>query len=77
MRELVEFIAKSLVENKDAVEVSIEEEGRNKVLNVRVDDSEIGKLIGKQGKIANSIRTLLRAASSDEERFVLNIGNLN
>lgn len=77
MKELVKFITESLVENKEAVDVSMQEEGKNKVIYVKVDDSEIGKLIGKQGKIANSIRTLLRSVSTDDERFVLNIGDTN
>ena len=61
MKEFLEFIAKNLVDKPDAVHVEeIEEEGRIKY-KVYVDDDEIGKIIGKTGKTAKSIRTLLTA----------------
>ena len=58
MKELVEYIVKSLVENPDKVKVSTEEESEKvTILNIEVDSNDLGKVIGKGGKIANSIRT--------------------
>lgn len=61
--ELTEFLVKSLVKNKDLVEVNIAEENNFKIIQVLVDSSDIGALIGKNGTIANSIRTIIQASS--------------
>jgi predicted RNA-binding protein YlqC (UPF0109 family) len=70
MKELVEFIARSLVDNPDDVQVTeIEEEG-SIIIELRVAPDDMGKVIGKQGKIAKSIRTLTKAAAAKEGKRV-------
>ena len=56
MRELVEVIAKALVDEPDSVVVTEKKEGKTIVIEVRVADSDMGKVIGKQGRIAKAIR---------------------
>lgn len=71
MKELVEFIAKSLVDNPNEVEVREIEGERSIILELRVASEDMGKVIGKQGKIAKSIRTLTRAAATKEGKRVV------
>ena len=71
MKELVQYLAKALVNNPDAVEVK-ETEGENAlVLEVKVAKEDLGRIIGKQGRTAKSIRTLLNAAASRTNRKVV------
>jgi uncharacterized protein len=62
MKELVEHIAKALVDNPDDVSVSVKESGQSVVLELRVAPGDLGKVIGKQGRTARSFRTILNAA---------------
>lgn len=71
MKELVEYIAKSLVDNPDAVEVREIEGERSIILELRVAPEDMGKVIGKQGKIAKSIRTLTKAAGAKQGKRVV------
>ena len=71
MKELVEVIAKSLVENPDAVTVTKREEDRAIIIELRVAQSDMGKVIGKQGRIAKAIRSVVKAASAKETKKVL------
>ncbi|MCU0343117.1 MAG: KH domain-containing protein [Ignavibacterium sp.] len=75
MKEFVEFIAKQLVDNPDGVVVEEKlAEEKKIVLSLRVEANDIGKVIGKQGKTAQAIRTLLTAISAKEgKRAVLEI----
>ena len=68
MKELVEVIAKALVDNPDAVSVTEKEEGEETVLELTVDSSDMGKVIGKQGRIAKAIRSVVKAAASREDK---------
>jgi len=71
MKELVEHLAKSLVDNPDAVEV-IETQGETaSVLELKVAKQDLGRIIGKQGRTAKSIRTILNAAASRVNRKVV------
>ena len=70
MKELVEVIAKALVDNPDAVSVTEKEEGEETVLELTVDPSDMGKVIGKQGRIAKAIRSVVKAAASRENKQV-------
>ena len=71
MKEVLELIAKSLVDNEDAVSV-IEVEGEDSViLELRVAEGDMGKVIGKQGRIAKAIRTVVKAAASRENKRVV------
>ncbi len=62
VKELVEQIAKSLVDNSDEVSVTEEQEERSTVLELRVAQEDLGKVIGKQGRTARAVRTILTAA---------------
>ncbi len=62
MKELVEAIAKALVDNPDQVQVRAVEGEQVTVLELRVDPTDLGKVIGRQGRTAKSIRTILGAA---------------
>lgn len=64
MKELVEYIARSLVDKPEEVEVIETENERSVILEIRVAPEDMGKVIGKQGKIAKSIRTLTKAAAA-------------
>ena len=71
MKELVEVIAKALVDNPDEVVVSEKEEGRNVIIELHVAQSDMGKVIGKQGRIAKAIRSVVKAAASKENKRVV------
>ncbi len=71
MKELVEVIAKSLVENPEQVTVTQREDDRAIIIELRVAQSDMGKVIGKQGRIAKAIRSVVKAASSKETKKVL------
>ena len=64
MKQILETIIKSIVENEDAVSINEKEEADRIVFEVKVAESDMGRVIGKQGKIANSIRTLMKALAS-------------
>lgn len=70
MKDLVEVIAKALVDNPDEVVVTEKEEGRNIVVELHVAQSDMGKVIGKQGRIAKAIRSVVKAASSKDNKRV-------
>ena len=71
MRELVEFLARALVEDPDSVQVEELEENGDLVLEISVGGDDLGRLIGKGGRVANAIRTVVKAASTRAERRVL------
>lgn len=71
MKELVHYLAKSLVNNPDAVEVKETEEEAASILELKVAKEDLGRIIGKQGRTAKSIRTLLNAAASRTNRKVV------
>ena len=66
MKELVEVIAKALVDNPSEVVVSEKKDGRNIMIELHVAPSDMGKVIGKQGRIAEAIRSVVKAASTRE-----------
>lgn len=71
MKELVEVIAKSLVEFPEEVVVTEKQSGKNTVLELKVAPSDMGKVIGKQGRIAKAIRAVVKAAASKEDQKVV------
>lgn len=71
MRELVEFLVRALVEHPDQVEVEEFDEYGDLVLEVTVADEDLGRVIGRGGRIANAIRTVARAAGSRDDRKVI------
>ena len=70
MVELVKYIAKSLVEKPEAVDVREVEGEESITIELRVDPDDMGKVIGKQGRIAKSIRTVVKAATAKNEKPV-------
>ena len=74
MKELVEVIAKSLVDDPDAVVVTEKENEKEIVVELSVAPADMGKVIGKQGRIAKAIRSVVKpAASKDDKKVVLEI----
>ncbi len=71
MKELVEVIAKALVDDPDSVVVNEREDKKTTILEVHVADSDMGKVIGRQGRIAKAIRTVVKAASSKCDKKVV------
>jgi hypothetical protein len=71
VKELVEYIARSLVDSPEEVQVTEVDHERSTVLELRVAADDMGKVIGKQGKIAQSIRTLTKAAAAKEGKKVV------
>lgn len=63
MKELVEWIVKSLVRDPDAVEVTVVRKGSMEIYQVHVAPEDMGKVIGRQGRIANAIRTVVKAGA--------------
>ena len=70
MRELVEVITKALVDDPESVVVTERAEKKTTVLEVKVADSDMGKVIGKQGRIAKALRCVVKAASFNENQRV-------
>jgi predicted RNA-binding protein YlqC (UPF0109 family) len=68
MEELVRFIAKNLVDEPDSVKVESREEGDTVVISLSVAPGDMGKVIGRQGRIAKAIRTVVKAASVREDK---------
>ena len=66
MKDLVEVIAKALVDNPDEVVVTEKKDGRNIMIELHVAPQDMGKVIGKQGRIAKAIRAVVKAASTRE-----------
>jgi predicted RNA-binding protein YlqC (UPF0109 family) len=74
LKELIEYIAKALVDNPDQVKVSEIEGEKTSVIELSVSKDDLGKVIGKQGRTARAMRTILSAASTKvKKRAVLEI----
>ena len=71
MRELVETIAKALVEHPDEVKKKKKASGRSILIELKVAPSDMGKVIGKQGRIAKAIRSVVKAAASRDDKKVI------
>jgi len=71
MKELVEIIAKSLVRNPDQVNVTEAQDNSVTIYEVRVAPEDMGKIIGKQGRIAKALRTVVKAAAIRENKKVM------
>ncbi len=68
MKEILEIIITSLVDDKDAVEIKVTENERITVFEVKVAESDMGKVIGRQGRTARAIRTVVKAAANKEQK---------
>ena len=71
MKELVEVIAKALVDNPDEVVVTETVKDKATIIELKVAKSDIGKVIGRQGRIANAIRSFVKAAATKEDKKVI------
>lgn len=71
MKELVEVIAKALVDHPEEVSVNEKKEGRTTVLELHVADGDMGKVIGRQGRIAKALRSVVKAAAARENKKVV------
>ena len=71
MKDLVEVIAKSLVDNPEEVVVTEKENGKTLVVELKVAPTDMGKVIGKQGRIAKAIRSVVKAAASRADKKVI------
>jgi hypothetical protein len=71
MKELVEVLAKALVEHPEEVVVTETENEDTTIVELRVSPTDMGKVIGKQGRIAKAIRSLVKAAASKDDRKVI------
>lgn len=71
MKELLEIIARNLVDYPDKVSVSQSENERSILLELRVAPEDMGKVIGKQGRIAKAIRTVVKAAAVHEDKKII------
>jgi len=71
VKEVLEIIAKALVDHPEEVSVSEVEGEQSMILELRVAESDMGKVIGKQGRIAKAIRTVVKAAASREDKRVV------
>jgi predicted RNA-binding protein YlqC (UPF0109 family) len=70
-KDLIEYIAKSLVDNPDAVKVNVVEQDNARVLELSVEQGDIGKIIGKSGRIVKALRIILQAVSGREGKRTL------
>lgn len=70
MKQILETIIKNIVENQEAVSINKKEEADKIIFEVKVEESDMGRVIGRQGKVANSIRTLMKALGSREKKKV-------
>lgn len=71
MEELIEFVAKALVEEPDQVNVYRKETRRTTIVKLQVAPGDTGRVIGKQGRVANAMRSLLRVAARHENRDMM------
>lgn len=70
MKEILSIILNNLADNKEAIEIVETEKGNHIDFNVKVASTDMGKIIGRQGKIAKSIRTLMKSLASKEKKTV-------
>ena len=68
MKEILETIVTSLVDDKEAVQITENDDGKTILFNVKVAKSDMGKIIGKQGRMARAIRTVVKAAANKEQK---------
>lgn len=71
MKDLLEILAKALVDNPEDVQVHLVEGDKSYVLELKVSSEDMGKVIGKQGRIARAIRTVVKAAAAKEGKKVV------
>ncbi len=74
MIELIKFVVNSFAEKPELIEYDVKENGKDVTVTITLDESDMGKVIGRQGKIAKALRTLVRAGSQKEnKKYVIEI----
>ncbi len=68
MKEILEILIKNLVDNQEKVTITEKEEGKTTVFEVKVSETDMGKVIGKQGRVAKSIRTVMKSVAAKEHK---------
>ena len=71
MKEILEILIKSLVDNKEQVQITEKQEEKSTLFEVKVSENDMGKVIGKQGKIAKSIRNIMKSVAAKEHKKVV------
>jgi predicted RNA-binding protein YlqC (UPF0109 family) len=71
MKDFLEYLVKELVEKPELVEITSKEDGKCTVYTISVDPEDIGKVIGKNGKVANSLRTIVRSVAKAKSKYVV------
>ena len=71
MKQILEAIIRSIVGNQEAVSINEKEEAEKIIYEVKVESKDMGRVIGKQGKVANSIRTLMKALGAKDKKKVV------
>lgn len=70
MKEMLELLIRDLVDNPDKIEITEKQDGKATILELKVDPSDMGKVIGRQGKIAKAIRVLMKAYAVKENKKI-------
>ena len=70
MKDLVQFIASRLVDRPEDITIDLQEDGENVTIELRVAQDDLGKVIGKQGRTARAMRTVLAAAETDDNKRI-------
>lgn len=70
MKDLLEFLTCKLVDHPKAVEIDVIDEDRQVILELRVDPDDVGRIIGRQGRVAQALRTIVKAAATRDGRRV-------
>jgi predicted RNA-binding protein YlqC (UPF0109 family) len=74
MIELIKFVVNSFAEKPELIDYDVKENGKDVTVTITLDESDMGKVIGRQGKIAKALRTLVRAGSQKEnKKYVIEI----
>lgn len=68
MLELIKFVVNTFADNKESVDYAVVDDGKNVTVTITLDESDMGKVIGRQGKIAKALRTLVRVGSQKENK---------
>ena len=68
MIELIKYVVNCFAENQDEIEFETKEDGKNVCVTVTLSSSDMGKVIGRQGKLAKALRTIVRSASAKEDK---------
>lgn len=71
MQEMLDYIVKNMVSNPDAVEIADESKGKTKIFKVKVLKKDLGAVIGRNGNIANAIRTVVKSLGNPREKLVI------